>query len=198
MRLAVSYRMDEPWYSHSLECSRTLGYANQVTSQTTSSSIHLPRWAEPSWILHLIPIPAHRSHPPTNFFLGGLPLCSVLQPGHPGGWPISWPGRWRGGGRTSCLYFISDFVKAAWKKSGSSVQLRRRDRAGVSGWWWRNQYWFWFRKVVFAQDTLWNLHVLLSYPVPMTGIPHFQSDIKSQLISKENRNKHLCRRRAHD
>ena len=64
-------------------------------------------------------MPAHRSHSPTNYFLGGLLLPSITARTRRRGGPSHGGVRGRGGrGRTSCLYFISDFVKAAWKSLG--------------------------------------------------------------------------------
>ena len=55
----------------------------------------------------------------------------------------------------------------------------------------------WFTKVVFTQDILWKTTCFTFLSVPMTGIPHFQSDIKSQFDFKRKQKPNVFASREH-
>lgn len=121
---------------------------------------------------------------PENYFLGGLPLLSVTARTTRRGGSSHGRGQWaEGGGRTSCLYFISDFIKAAWKSlgpqfnyAGETGQASRGGDGETSA---GLIYEGGFRTRHIMKSTCFTF-----LSVPMTGIPHFQSDIKSRFDFK--------------
>lgn len=140
-------------------CSRTLGYANQVTSKTTPP----PASTCPGGQSHPGSFTSSQCLPtdltPRKLFSRWSSSAQCYGQDNQEGWLISWPGA-VGGGRwqdfLSILYFW--FHKSCLEKSGSSVQLCRRDGAGVSGWWWRNQCWFDLRRW-FSHKTHYEIYM---------------------------------------